>query len=106
MGTCGRKEGKSYTPAMGAPGMGGGRLLALPLAWLAGVALQLQERELLPRAAYAAIVAAATGALLLSLAMRARSGAVLAVLGALGAGFAITGWQASSRLVESLPGEL
>ena len=37
---------KTYTSSMAAPGSGG-RLVALPLAWLAGVALQLQQRELL-----------------------------------------------------------
>jgi competence protein ComEC len=88
---------------MGAPGIGGGRLLALPLAWLAGVALQLQERALLPTEAYAGTVAAAAVAMLVSWSLRGRFAAVLVVLAALAAGFAITGWQASSRLDETLP---
>jgi hypothetical protein len=42
---------------MGGPGTGA-RLVALPLAWLAGVALHLHERALLPLDVYVAIVAA------------------------------------------------
>ncbi len=49
---------KSYTPAMAAPGIGG-RLVALPLAWLAGVALQLQQPDLWRLDTYLAIAAAA-----------------------------------------------
>jgi competence protein ComEC len=43
---------------MAAPGTGE-RLVALPLAWLAGVALQRHERALWPLAAYVAIASAA-----------------------------------------------
>ena len=43
---------------MAAPGSGG-RLVALPLAWLAGVALQLQQRNLWRLETYLAITVAA-----------------------------------------------
>src|SRR6185369_12821416 len=66
--------------AMAAPGSGG-RLVALPLAWLAGVALQLQQRDLWRLEAYLAIAAAAVVV-------------------------ALAGSQASLRLAETLPTEL
>ena len=46
---------------MAAPGSGG-RLVALPLAWLAGVALQLQQRDLWALDLYLATTAAAIAA--------------------------------------------
>jgi competence protein ComEC len=91
---------------MAAPGIGGGRLLALPLAWLAGVALQLQERALLAEGAYAAIAAAALLALVLAWLLRPAFAVAIVVAGALAAGFAVSGWQASLRLADTLPSAL
>src|SRR4051794_13407151 len=88
---------------MTAPGMGG-RLVALPAAWLVGVALQLQERELLPDATYIAILGAALLALLGAVAWRRLF--LIAIVGAAAAGFALTGWQAASRLADTLPANL
>ena len=82
----------------------GRRLAALLLAWLAGAALQLQERSLLPWAAYVALAAMALLALMAGLVWRRRGRVAvpIACLGALVAGFAVTGWQASSRLDDAL----
>ena len=79
---------KSYTSAMAAPGSGG-RLVALPLAWLAGVALQLQQRELWRLDIYLAITAAAVVVALAS--MRSRRAFAPLVVAALSAGFAAGG---------------
>ncbi len=82
-----------------------GTRLAVPLlAWLAGVAIQLQERSLLPLAAYVAFAALGLLALFAGFALRRRGlvGAGIAVAGALIAGFAVTGWQASVRLDDAL----
>ena len=92
---------------MRAPGSGG-RIAALALAWLAGVASQLHERELLPQGAY---VGACAGAVLLFVvAWTCRHalwrGTALAVIGAALAGFSLTGWQASERLRDALRPEL
>src|SRR5450755_1348349 len=90
---------------MGGPGTGG-RLVALPLAWLAGVALQLHERELLSPGVYVAMAALAFVAAIALLARaRWRRYAVIAIVGALG-GFASAGWQASLQLAETLPAEI
>ncbi|HEY2561911.1 MAG TPA: DNA internalization-related competence protein ComEC/Rec2 [Caldimonas sp.] len=91
---------------MVAPGIGRGRLLALPLAWLAGVALQLQERTLLPVDGYAAIAAFALLAIVLALLLRRTFLVTTAVAAALAAGFAVSGWQASLRLADTLPSSL
>jgi competence protein ComEC len=88
---------------MAAPGIGG-RLVALPLAWLGGVALQLHERELWPLAAYVAIASAAAVAVLAG--ALARRAFPLVVVAALAGGFAVSGWQASLRLAETLPAGL
>jgi competence protein ComEC len=105
---------KSYTPVrpytfstMRAPGTGS-RLAALLLAWLGGVALQLQERSLLPPSAYAAIVAAALAAMGFAWFARRRAWpcTVLSIAGALGAGFAIAGVEASMRSADALPAAL
>ncbi|HEY4958162.1 MAG TPA: ComEC/Rec2 family competence protein, partial [Caldimonas sp.] len=90
---------------MGGPATGG-RLVALPLAWLAGVALQLRERELLALGVYVALASVAlVGAVALVSLPRARRYAVVVVVGVLG-GFAAAGWQASLRLAETLPGAI
>jgi len=74
------------------------------LAWLAGVAAQLQEATLRPFALYAALAAAGVAALLAGFAWRRGGwgGALLATAGALLAGFAVTGGQASLRLADAL----
>jgi competence protein ComEC len=80
--------------------------VTLPLAWLAGVALQLYERALLPLGVYVALAAlAAAGAIALLTQAWARRYALIAAAGVLG-GFASTGWQASLRLAETLPAEI
>jgi len=94
---------------MAAPGSGG-RLVALPLAWLAGVALQLQQRELWRLDVYlglAALAATAAAALVVASAKgRTTRGFVLVVAAALAVGFALTGTQASLRLAETLPADI
>ena len=85
----------------------GRRFAALLLAWLAGAAIQLQERSLLPFAVYASLAVAALLLLAGGVALRrGRVGTVLAIVGALAAGFAVTGWQAAIRLDEALAPEL
>jgi competence protein ComEC len=78
----------------------GSRLAALILAWQPGVAIQSQERSLLPWPVYAALASVAALALVAGFVWRRRAafGAGIAVTGALVAGFALTGWQASVRL--------
>ena len=88
---------------MAAPGSGG-RLVALPLAWLAGVALQLQQRDLWRLETYLAITAAAVVVALAS--ARSRRAFALLVVAALAAGFALAGGHASLRLAETLPSRL
>jgi competence protein ComEC len=86
----------------------GGRIAALMLAWLAGVASQLHERSLQPWSAY--VVACAAAALLFAAAWSWRRfawrGVVLAVAAAALAGFSVSGWQATSRLRDALQPEL
>ncbi len=82
----------------------GSRLAALMLAWLAGVAVQLQERSLHPFAVYGALASIGLAAMLCGFAWR-RGGwaaATLSATGALLAGFALTGAQASLRLDDAL----
>ena len=82
----------------------GSRLAALMLAWLGGVAVQLQERALHDSALYAALAAAGALALLAGLGWRRRPAPalLLAGLGALLAGFGQSGAQATLRLGEAL----
>lgn len=83
----------------------GWRLAALGSAWLGGVALQLQERVLLPLGVYAACAGA--GLLVAMAAWRFGRGsarAFVAVLLALASvGFGTTGGRAAMRLAEVLP---
>jgi competence protein ComEC len=75
------------------------------LAWLAGVAVQLQERALQPSSFYVGVAAGAgIVALVAGIAWRRRglAGAILASTSALLAGFALTGVQASLRLGDAL----
>ena len=78
------------------------------LAWLAGVAVQLQERSLLPASIYAGLAVAGAFALFGGFAWRRHGlpAAALATMGALLAGFAVTGAQASWRLDDALAPEL
>ena len=78
----------------------GWRLAGLALAWLAGVTLHLQQRSLWPAAAYAGLAVCA--ALCLVAGSRWRRGFVFALLGALLAGAAASGWRASLRMGETL----
>ena len=82
----------------------GWRLGGLALAWIAGVALQLQERALWPVGAGAAALAA--GGVMLLVAWHWRRAFVLGLVGAalLGAGGAE--WRASLRWAEALPATL
>ena len=82
----------------------GWRLAGLGLAWLMGVALQLQERALLPLAVY--VGALALGILALALAWRWRWAFVLGLLGMVWLGFGATGGRASLRLADTLPAAL
>ncbi len=82
----------------------GWRLAALLLAWLAGVALQLQERALMPAVAYAALAALALPAI--AAAWRWRRLFVLAPLGVAVLAFGASGGRAALRLAERLPAAL
>ena len=85
----------------------GAWLVACPLAWLAGVALQLHERELLSLPWYVVIAVIAVAALAASMALRRRRFMVVPAVVAVAAfGFACTGLQATLRLAETLPHEL
>jgi len=75
--------------------------VALPLAWLAGVAVQLQQRELWRFESYLAVTIIAVAVALIS--ARSRRAFALLVAAALATGFALTGIQASARLAETLP---
>lgn len=93
---------------MATPGSTAGwRLAAGGLAWLGGVALQLQQAQLWPVAHHAALLALAVACLggrLLS--HRWRAGALglgLLVAGLAALGFASTGLRAGLRLAEQLP---
>jgi len=91
---------------MASPGDGGWRLAALPISWLAGVALQLQERSLLATAGYVAIAAGAALAAIASPWLGRRLRSAVASAAALALGFAISGWHASAVLADALPPDL
>ena len=89
----------------------GWRLAGVALAWLAGVGLQLQQREV--AGVGLQVAAVAVGALGLWVALRSRRAPMLALLallaGLLGAaalGFGVSNWRASLRLAEVLPAAL
>ena len=82
----------------------GWRLTALAMAWLAGVALQLQERALMPWFWYVAL--GSLGLLCLIAARRRRRAFIVALLGLALLGFSATGGRAVTRLSDSLPPEL
>ncbi len=91
---------KSYTAAMHARADTGTRLAALALAWIAGVALQLQQRALWPVEAYG--LAVGLGALGAVAAWRWRHAFVLGLIGALLLAVGAAGWRASARLADGL----
>lgn len=79
---------------------------ACALAWVAGVALQLQQSALWPAASCPLLGAAALGGLWAALRMRRRSGARAICCVALAlAGFAYAGWRADMRLADALAPE-
>jgi len=82
----------------------GWRLAGLALAWIAGVALQLTERALMPWANYAAAMLG--GALLLAIAWRWRRAFVLALVGMALLGVGSAGWRAGELLAQQLAPQL
>ena len=75
---------------------------AAALAWVGGVALQLQQAALWAGEAYPLIVAAALGVLLVASRLRWRACIWLAIAAA---GFAYAGWRADARLADALAAE-
>ena len=82
----------------------GGRLAALALAWLAGVAIHLQQRTLWPAPLY--IASLLVGAACLFAAWRWRRAFLVALVGALVCGAAASGWRAAQRIDDVLPAGL
>ena len=79
---------------------------AAALAWVGGVALQLQQAALWPGESYRLIVAAALGAWLIAWRLRSRIAArVLLGVALVAAGFAYAGWRADARLADALAPE-
>ncbi|HEX3142303.1 MAG TPA: DUF4131 domain-containing protein, partial [Rhizobacter sp.] len=74
------------------------------LAWLLGVALQLQERSLLPLWAY--LLSLAVGCACCALAWRWPRLWLLSLVAAAAMGGGAAGWRASDRLAEALPAAL
>ena len=79
------------------------RLAAAALAWLLGIALQLQQPALWPGTVYALLAAAGLALLLPGLRWRHRAAPGLLLLGLALLGFASTGGRAGWRLAEALP---
>ena len=82
----------------------GWRLTALALAWLSGVALQLQERALMPAWCYLAL--GLLGLLCIVAAVRSARFFVAALLGLALLGFSATGGRAAERLSDTLTPQL
>ncbi|MBC7991856.1 MAG: ComEC/Rec2 family competence protein, partial [Rhizobacter sp.] len=80
------------------------RMAGMGLAWLLGVALQLQERTLLPLWAY--LLCLAGGLVCIAVAWRWPRVRLLALLAALAMGGGASGWRASERLADALPHSL
>ncbi len=76
-------------------------MAGMGLAWLLGVALQLQERTLLPLWAY--LLCLAGGLVGIAVAWRWPRVWLLALLAALALGGGASGWRASERLADALP---
>ena len=79
----------------------GWRLAGLSLAWIAGIALHLQQRSLWPMALCAA--AAVLGTLLVVVAWCWRRAFIIGVVGVALLAFGAAGWRASLRLADALP---
>jgi competence protein ComEC len=79
----------------------GWRLAGAALAWLAGVALQLQQQTLW--SVSLSIAAVVLGAVALCVALRWRRALAVGLVGAALLGFGASAWRASLRLVEELP---
>src|SRR5215212_8020549 len=104
MKCSGRPERReSYTVTMGGSDTGG-RLAALALAWLAGVAVHLQQRALWPEPLYVALLLGGLAGLVA--AWRWRRLFALALVGALLCGAAASGWRAAERMDDVLPSAL
>jgi competence protein ComEC len=84
----------------------GWRLAALTLAWLCGVAAQLQERDLMPWTTYAAITAVGLVCFLMQRVLKHRGILSLTILAAALLGFSATGVRAWMHLNDRLPAEL
>ena len=82
----------------------GWRLAGLALAWVAGVALHLQQPALWPLGL--CLVAAVLGASALLVAWRWRRGFIVALVGAALLAWGASGWRASMVLADALPAEL
>ena len=89
---------------MGRSANTGWRLAGAALAWLAGVALQLQQQTLWSVAL--SIAAVVVGGLGLCAALRWRRALIAGLAGAVLLGFGASGWRASLRLAEELPAAL
>ncbi len=81
----------------------GWRIVWLALAWLGGVALQLQQPTLWPQPASAAVALGAFGMAALAWWRGGRAGFALAVAALALAAFASTDWRAAQRLADRLP---
>lgn len=79
-------------------------MAGMGLAWLLGVALQLQERTLLPLWAY--LLCLAAGLVCAVAAWRWPHAWLLPLLAALALGGGASGWRASERLADALPPSL
>src|SRR5262249_3390968 len=84
----------------------GWRLAAVALAWLAGIALQLHERELAAPGWYAAALIAGACAAGLCAMARHRAASVLLLAGMVAAGRGHAGRRAADRLAQALPAAL
>ncbi len=89
---------------MGRTANTGWRLAGAALAWLAGVALQLQQRVVWDVSL--SIAALGVGAIGLLVALRWHRALAAGLLGAALLGFGASGWRASARLAEVLPAAL
>ena len=85
----------------------GARLVLLAGAWIAGVALQLQQRALWPAGTYELLLAIGLVAIAIGIAWwRHRSALVAACIGALLLALGATGLRAAARAADALPASL
>ncbi|HMM85755.1 DNA internalization-related competence protein ComEC/Rec2 [Azohydromonas sp.] len=85
---------------------GGGTLAALAFAWLAGIGVQLQQRELADSATLAALLGAALAGIATAALARRRAWRGLALPAVAALGFAWASTLAAQRLQEALPESL